>query len=236
MEQIYTIPVNEAFEASGAEPHHGCPLCSLAVNLEANELDLILGASMMEPDIRIQTNKEGFCKNHFSKMMVRGKRLPLALMLESHLHDVKDDVRGKGLLARLSGTGVSPMKKMERLEESCYICRRVNTNLSRMIETAVLLWDTDPDFPKKMKAVPYYCLPHYRALLTFAQSKLSKKRFAELYALLSEVENKYLEELNEDVSWFCKKFNHSYVDEPWKNAKDAPERAIRFLVGTEEEL
>ena len=236
MEQIYTIPVNEAFEASGEDARHGCPLCSLAVKLELNELDLILGASMMEPDIRIQTNKEGFCKNHYAKMMVRGKRLPLALMLESHLHDVADDVKGKGILAHLGGTGASPMKKMDRRLASCYICRRVDTNLARMVDTAVLLWDSDPAFPKKMKSVPYYCMPHYRALLAVAQNKLSKKKFADFYKLLSEVENNYMETLCEDVSWFCKKFNHSYADEPWKNAKDAPERAIRFLVGTEEEL
>ena len=50
MEQIYTIPVNEAFEASAADPSLGCPLCALYRKLEENELDLILGASMMEPD------------------------------------------------------------------------------------------------------------------------------------------------------------------------------------------
>ena len=46
MEQIYTIPVNEAFDAAD-----GCPFCALWRKLEENELDLILGASMMEPDV-----------------------------------------------------------------------------------------------------------------------------------------------------------------------------------------
>ena len=57
MEQIYTIPVNEAFEASAADKSCGCPFCSLYNKLENDELDLILGASMMEPDVRIKTNK-----------------------------------------------------------------------------------------------------------------------------------------------------------------------------------
>ena len=64
MEQIYTIPVNEAFEASAADPSLGCPLCALYRKLEENELDLILGASMMEPDVRILTNEMGFCPTH----------------------------------------------------------------------------------------------------------------------------------------------------------------------------
>ena len=47
MEQIYTIPVNEAFEASAADHALGCPFCAIYNKLEENELDLILGASMM---------------------------------------------------------------------------------------------------------------------------------------------------------------------------------------------
>lgn len=80
-EQIYTIPVSEAFETRNGK----CPLCLLRGKWEQNELDLILGASMMEPDIRIQTNEKGFCNNHLHKMYEKGNRLPLALTLESHL-------------------------------------------------------------------------------------------------------------------------------------------------------
>ncbi|MBR7181706.1 MAG: hypothetical protein IKD28_02860, partial [Clostridia bacterium] len=65
MEQIYTIPVNEAFEASVEKPACGCAMCALYRKLEDNELELILGASMMEPDVRIKTNKKGFCRTHY---------------------------------------------------------------------------------------------------------------------------------------------------------------------------
>ena len=39
MEQIYTIPVNEAFEASRDDHTCGCPMCSLFNKLENNELE-----------------------------------------------------------------------------------------------------------------------------------------------------------------------------------------------------
>ena len=39
----------------------------------------------------------------------------------------------------------------------------------------------------------------------------------------------YFDELTEDVSWFCKKFDYRYGDEPWYNSKDAVERAMKFL-------
>ena len=83
MEQIYTIPVNEAFEASRDEPACGCPMCAIYRKLEENELDLILGASMMEPDVRIKTNEQGFCRLHYDLMFVRKNRLGMALTLES---------------------------------------------------------------------------------------------------------------------------------------------------------
>ena len=41
----------------------------------------------------------------------------------------------------------------------------------------------------------------------------------------------YLDTLREDVSWFCKKFDYRYENEPWGNAKDAPIRAAAFLTG-----
>ena len=41
MEQNYTIPINEAFEASRDRPACGCPLCALYRRLEENELDLV---------------------------------------------------------------------------------------------------------------------------------------------------------------------------------------------------
>ena len=36
MEQIYTIPVHEAFEAGAADPACGCPMCALYRRLEEN--------------------------------------------------------------------------------------------------------------------------------------------------------------------------------------------------------
>ena len=85
MEQIYTIPINEAFEESLGDDSPVCPLCRIFNKFESEELELILGASMMEPDVRIKTNKLGFCRPHFDKMLAAGKKLPIALMLESHL-------------------------------------------------------------------------------------------------------------------------------------------------------
>ncbi len=226
MEQIYTIPVNEAFEASAADKSCGCPFCALYNKLENDELDLILGASMMEPDIRIRTNETGFCRTHYDMMLGRSKKLQMALTLESHLEQLKKELRDGGLGG---GKGDKPIKRIGALENSCYVCDRIAFNFEHMVETAVLLWNTDPDFSKKLDAQPYFCLPHYRKFLQYGQSKLPKKKIPEFMKQVEGIEERYLEELKEDVSWFCKKFDYRYGDEPWYNSKDSVERSVKFL-------
>ena len=233
MEQIYTIPVNEAFDASAADPAAGCPFCALYNKLEENELDLILGASMMEPDVRRQTNVEGFCHRHYGRMFQRKNRLGLALMLESHLAELGTDLAGEGLSALVGGPGAGAVKRLGRLEHDCYICRRVEGHFSRMYDTVILLWRTDDAFRRKYAAQPFFCLPHYRRLLEVGRASMPKKEVGEFASVTAAIERRYMAALSEDVSWFCKKFDYRYQDEPWKNARDAVERAIRFLSGNE---
>lgn len=233
VEQLYTIPVNEAFDGATEEGTCICPMCTLYDRLEENELDLILGASMMEPDVRQKTNVQGFCHRHYGNMFHRKNRLGLALMLESHLAEIEKSLSDDGLSALFSGVGTGPMKKLDRLEGSCYVCNRIEGHFTRMFDTVLLLWCEDSAFRRKLAAQKYFCLPHYRRLLALAKTTLSKKAFPDFYAALSQVERAYLSALSEDVSWFCKKFDYRYADEPWKNAKDAVERSIRFLSGNE---
>ena len=226
MEQIYTIPVNEAFEASAADKSCGCPFCALYNKLENDELELILGASMMEPDVRIKTNKTGFCRTHYDMMFVRKNRLGMALTLESHLDQLKKELRDGGIGG---GTGNKPIKRIGELEQSCYVCDRISFNFEHMVETAVLLWNSDPEFSKKLDAQPYFCLPHYKKFLQYGQNKLPKKKVQEFAKQVEAIEERYLEELKDDVSWFCKKFDYRYDQEPWYNSKDSVERSIKFL-------
>ena len=224
MEQIYTIPVNEAFEASRDDHSIGCPLCALYRMLEENELDIILGASMMEPDIRIVTNKTGFCKTHYDMMFVRKNRLGMALTLESHLDELRKDI-SDGLIGK---PGEKALKRISKLEDDCYVCGRIEHNFSRMLSTIVFLWETDPEFREKYAAQPYFCLPHYRRLLETSRSQ--SKKYASAFAKeTARIVEGYFDELKEDVSWFCKKFDYRYDAEPWYNSKDAVERAMKFL-------
>ena len=93
-ETIYTIPINEAFDR-----RDGCPMCELSRNLERSSLDYIMGAAMMEPDVRIKTNEQGFCGRHLQIMLGEKNKLALALMLESHLPELDKTVFGEAVKA-----------------------------------------------------------------------------------------------------------------------------------------
>ena len=233
MERIYTIPVNEAFDASVADPACGCPICALYRKLEENELELVLGGSMMEPDVRIRTNELGFCGTHFDRLFVRKNRLGLALILESHLAEIREKMKPRGLTSLFAGRGAAAAETAERVSGSCYICERIEHNLAGMLTTVAVLYEEDPAFRKKLSAQPFFCLPHLHRLLEAGKANLPKKLYAEFAVAVTEPTDKYLEALSGDVSWFCKKFDYRYGEEPWYNSKDAVERAIAFLSGAE---
>lgn len=231
LEKIYTIPINEAFDACAEDHSQGCPFCRIYRKLENDQLELALGASMMEPDVRIKTNEMGFCNTHFNLMLERKNRLGMALILESHLNQISSDLEHGGLAAAVKGPVNHAVKRLDKLEDSCYICERIDYSMDRMMENAAMLWVNEKEFRDKTEAQPMICLKHMGLWLKAAQKEVPKKRYNDFYNSVYSVMNRYFTSLREDVSWFCKKFDYRYDNEPWGTAKDAIERSIKFLGG-----
>ena len=104
-----------------------------------------------------------------------------------------------------------------------------------MTATVAYLYESDGEFVKKLRAQPFFCLPHYRMLLEYAGKRMGKRSFSDFSDDLYRINERYLEELSSDVSWFCKKFDYRFDDEPWYNSKDSVKRAVAFLGGADEE-
>ena len=221
MEKIYTIPVNETFDEQD-----GCPFCRLYKRLEDNELDIILGASMMEPDIRIETNKKGFCREHYEKMFTAKNRLGLGLILETHVDELITKLSKMPLIGDKTK---ATAEYLDTASKSCYVCDRISHNFEKMVECACILWETDEAFREKFAKTPFFCIEHYSLMMNTAVNFINKKVRPDFYRAASEIEITYLKALKEDISWFCKKFDYRYDDEPWGNSKDAVERAIKSV-------
>lgn len=214
-EHLYTIAINEHFGK-----RCGCPVCSLYSMLEKNEVDIITGAAMMEPSVRIETNRLGFCSDHFDLMITNGKRLPVALILQSHLEEIRDHINSKK-------PDVTE-KYLSELESSCYVCTRLNEKMRSVYSNIIYLWKTDEAFRRLFAEQERFCLPHFRALLA-ASKELGKKERLAFSEQLGAVTETSLELLNGDIDWFCKKFDYRFAKEDWKNSKDAIERTVEAL-------
>lgn len=228
-EQLYTIPVNDAFQ-SDCE----CPLCKMKQELERNAIEYTLGPSYMEDDNRAMTDEAGFCEKHIQDLYLEKNRLGLALILSTHMQKVTKDL--KALSANSSPSGKSLFKKqtestgvgayVNKLSHNCFICNRMGNTFDRYVDTVFHLYKKDSEFPQKFKNCKGFCTYHYALLFDRAGNELSKDT---LDQFLKDIQNVYfsnMERMQEDIEWFINKFDYRYQNEPWKNSKDALPRAI----------
>lgn len=217
-EDICSIPVNEVFE-----PKDGCPFCRMRDMLEDRMATYITGAAMMEPDVRVETNRLGFYSQHFNQILARGSRLSVALILESLLAEVKGQVfpEGKTAVKKIAGA-------VHQRENQCFICGNIEKNMKHLLDSTITLWQNEPEFRELYAAQPYICMPHYALVLEAAQ-KMSKKNFAPFEAVTTQLAKTYLEELSGDVTHFCRMFDYRSAGGDWGNSRDAIERAMAWL-------
>ncbi len=227
-EQLYTIPVNDAFR-SDCE----CPVCALYQELEQNAIDYTMGPSYMEDDNRAMTDKLGFCQHHIQMLYHQKNRLGLALMLKTHtdktIRDLKERSTHKPASAGIfkKASVPSPVGAyIQDLEHHCFICERMNTTFDRYIDTIFHLWKKDPAFRSSVADCKGFCTWHYGLLYDAGASALDKNQYSEFLDCLNEVYFKGMQRINDDIEWFINKYDYRYANEPWKNSKDALPRGI----------
>lgn len=232
-EQLYTIPINEAFDQFEC-----CPLCRLRSKLETQSLNYIMGAAMMEPDIRIVTNKKGFCRTHFHKMLSMGNRLSLALMLESHLASVSNLIpeasdKKPGKLGKLKKyDGETPAEPLMEQVNSCYVCERAAEFEQKYVSNVVYIWKKDPAFREKLKKQPYFCMEHAAALLNTGKKDMSEANYLTFSQDILTLLRDHLSTLRKDVTTFCRSFDHENAGKPLsQEARFSVENSIAFLSG-----
>jgi len=178
-EQIHTIPVNEAFETQDE-----CPFCHLQRQVEQNAIRYVLGpaASYMEPDVRGATDKAGFCREHTKKMYDYGNALGNALILQTYFARLLEEFHYEAaafemppkqplLGKRKPDTKERLWQRLEQKVESCYICDKIEYNMSRYYHTFFVLLK-DKEFREKVENTKGFCLRHFARLLREAEEHL----------------------------------------------------------------
>ncbi len=227
-EQLYTIPVNDAFD-SDCE----CPICAMHKELEQNAIDYTMGPSYMEDDNRAMTDKLGFCSHHVRILYGEKNRLGLALMLKTHTDKTIKDLKALSENKPIASGGIfkkqvasSVGDYIKQLEDSCFICDRINGTFNRYIDTIFHLWKKEASFKDKFKNCKGFCTYHYGVLYNYGSTKLSKDTYQEFLDILNKIYFDNMERVNGDIGWFIDKFDYRFKNEPWKNSKDALPRAI----------
>lgn len=233
-EQLYTIPVNDAFDTECE-----CPICAMKQSLETDTIEFTMGPSYMEDDIRMETNKIGFCAPHMKKLYEYQNRLGLAMVLQTHMDEVIKQIESMSKHSKPSHTPLfkkkgdsSPLTSyIKKLETTCFVCNRIDRMFDRYLVTLFYLYKNDDAFRTKFKQSNGFCLNHYAILFDQSGSQLSGDMQADFIKNLNEVFLTNLKRVRQDLEWFTNKFDYRYVNEPWKNAKDALPRSIHKVNG-----
>lgn len=244
---IDTIPVWDAMKLDGE-----CLMCALERKTELGEAERYLGASVMEPDVRIKVNDRGFCRKHHAMLFSMSNRLGHALMLESHTIEIREklakisgalsksaaQLKDAGIGDKLSGktraVAAEILKQAQAINDmagSCLMCETIEENMGRYLHTFFHLYQNDAEFRRRFEQGKGLCLPHLGKLLEAAAQELNAKDLGAFTETVMRLEKENMDRIQEDISWFIKKFDYRYENESWKNSKDAVERTVNKARG-----
>lgn len=238
-EKLYTIPLNDAVNANDE-----CPFCFVWRSLEQDMIDFVLGscASYMEADMRANTDKEGFCQEHFKKLFDYGNTLGNGWILKTHYMKMREELNkeikaykpGKTslsnkILKKSDGNNLSAWAK--KRESECYICNRNQEIYDRYMDTFFILYKQDENFRTKIKNSKGFCITHFGDLCANADIKMNDKERQDFFDMLFPLMTTNMERMQEDINWLVEKFDYENADKDWKNSKDAVQRGMQNLKG-----
>lgn len=246
-EQLHTIPISDAIANAGE-----CPFCYMERKTEEHMMDFVLGhgASYMESDIRDMTDREGFCRAHFKKMFDYGNSLGNAWILKTlymrHLEEMDKEFKNfkldsVGKSSRLFGKSKpsgnnSIIEWINKRESTCFICTSVQNTFQAYMKTFFKMYRSDEEFRKQIASSKGFCIDHFKVLCEGADSMLSDKERADFYDVMLPLMRENINRVYEDVAWFVEKYDYKNRDADWKNSKDAIQRGMQKLRGSDPSL
>jgi hypothetical protein len=197
-----------------------------------------MGPSYMEDDIREATSRLGFCDKHLDQLYKNQNRLGLALILKTHIDKVVKDVEkytSKGMKLtspslfrkKSEATTSEVVSYLNELEQTCYVCDKIDGTFNRYIATIFHLYHTEDVFRTKFSQLKGFCTGHYKVLYGTAPQYLSGEELNGFLMITNELYIENMKRVSDDLEWFINKFDYRYADEPWKNAKDALPRSMQ---------
>ncbi|MBQ4128212.1 MAG: hypothetical protein IJD68_00395 [Ruminococcus sp.] len=229
-ENICTIPINDIFKETD-----GCPICRMKKLVEEQYVEYITGSAMMAPNIRVITNEKGFCHHHYEMMMNTGPKLSNALLMQTRLDYIRENMLPSNLSAKPSK---AQLDKISNTKHSCYVCDRIDADILHLLSTVYVQFGIDEEFKELFKKQDFLCLNHYELLHRGAIKKggIKSKDMKEFCEITNALCKNYLDTLYDDVTHFTTMFDYRNAGGDWKNSKDSVERSVKFLTSEDVHL
>jgi len=184
MPKLEISKVHDAYRQDGE-----CPLCLLEASAEGALLKSFQHARGMEPEVRVRTNREGFCAGHLRRLYAGESKLGLGLVAHTRLLHLLAEVEAALDTAGRAAAGRDAKRQAARaaaglsqLGASCYICGLLRQDRERWIFTILYLWTKDPDFRPVYRASRGFCIPHFAAMTAEAARSMRAERLREWLA------------------------------------------------------
>jgi hypothetical protein len=155
-----------------------CPLCRLERDAERTYLTSFQHSRVMEPNVRVQTNRQGFCPSHFRKLYDGENKLGLSLVVHTHLRELAAEVGSMldDLVKPGKDTTSAVAAALREQRDSCFICGLLRKDTERYVLTILYLLDKDPEFLPVFRASRGFCIPHFAGALEQASKSMRADR------------------------------------------------------------
>ncbi len=231
---LETIPLWDALKENTE-----CPVCSLMKAAEKDSIGYYLSSAIMTPEVRVETNRHGFCPVHFVALTERGNPQSLALLMDTYYGENEEHFK-KGFRDISSASSPRQVdKSVERLkkeaeerERGCLICSRMNDRLYRYAFTLSSLFESDGEFRSAFLSSKGLCLHHTFIVSAIAGDALRGESYTSFQKALFRLLEENLKRVREDDWWMTQKYKSENQDKPWRGAEDAHKRAVMKLVGS----
>lgn len=234
-QQIHTFPLWESIESRSE-----CPFCETLEETEESYISGMFRDMTVDKEFVNYLRNNSFCSNHFARLLEYRDKFGLALLLNQLLafeiadlesaslrSDIPQDTKTpfQKLLERFIST--APAKDYDRpITDICPLCQYLKERELDFMTTLIELWKEDLHFRALYYDSKGFCLQHFHSTTALAPQILEGQELDNFLDTSFRIQFESMKQLNEDLSWFIKKFNYQYANEPWKNSKDSLARSI----------
>ncbi|MFO8065127.1 MAG: DUF6062 family protein [Spirochaetota bacterium] len=149
--------------------------------------------------------------------------------LSRHFSGRRGGGRGRG--GRFASRVSELIEALRGEQETCMICRRLETSIANYAFTILTLYRSEPEFVETFRASRGFCLPHLRTMLEVSTDVLSDRDLSAWLTDLFDIHDSSVDELSKLLEEMTQRYDYRSTEPVTEALKASVPRAIEKLVG-----